>query len=286
MDYQTQEQAQTLVREFQRKGTLINVIYFLIAGLVLYGAFVVPNPLAFSPLFLIIILVSGIGRSFARQFLYVPLNATLYQDCDPETYHAAYLALLQWERHPVYRRACVLGIANGIYYMGDHEGAIRYLEHNFDSNSANFSQWLSAQNILANCYACRPDLKSLHTLEKDLSSCRGQRLKKGERMGLESCIQIVGIYITLYSGDYEPARKACEERLEISSLTFQRIGLHYRLGYIAAMQGEAEEARKQLGIVLQKGGGLCFVNKARALLQEVDEYPFPEGAPIDLADPQ
>lgn len=269
MDRQCEETAQCLVRDFRQRIILIDVLYFGVAAVILYSACVLSNPLHYLPVYLIVLLINGSLRGFIRQFLYVPINTKLYQDCDPLIYHTVYLTLQQVERQPLYRRVCTLNVANAIYYMGDHEGAIGFLKNNVDLGACNFSQWLNYQNILANCYACRPDLEALREIQQELFQAQSLRLKKAERSGLAACLQIVGIYVSLFSGDYEYAKTQCETRLSTSGLKFQKIGLRFRLGYIEAAQGNLQSAQEHLHYVIQNGGGLCFVKRARLLLAEL-----------------
>lgn len=273
MNAYKKEKVDKLVENYHKGNLGVTLGYFALAAATVLGAYVVQNPVQWLPFFMIMIFAANHFRNVGKQNLYGPLNIALYNDCDPETYHAAYRALTEQERIPLFRQFNILCVANGIYYMADFDGAIGYLKNNLKVARCNPSQLMSYYTILANCYSAKGDIPQLKLLQIEVARHSiSSNIKRNQRRAVEACQEIIGLHLAFLEGDYATARAACEVQLEQASYPFQKIGVHYRLGLIDRAEGHFESARSHLDYVSINGGGMYFSGFARQERLRLDEY--------------
>lgn len=262
-----------IVRDYRRrlraKQGLLFLVYLLYAVLMLraiwwQGAGLGTVLLGILILYLVTFLL-GIWISWG----FLSLNWILNQDCDPVTYTAVCRLLRKVHKRRRNQVNLAVNEAIGIQWCGRFSEAKDMADRLAVPERDGLRQLL-VRNLRFNCFVNLEDLESARRVREETARYAGTIRKPALQKRAAELLTLMDCGLALCQRDYGTFRRLEEELSTSYKANIQKVSSAFRLAQADLAQGERENARARLELVVEQGGTLYFVERARETLAAME----------------
>ncbi len=262
-----------IVRSYRRglriKQGLILLIYAAYLASIFHGIWSLGSGLAavLPAMALLVALTLPLNVWISWDFL--SLNLILNQNCDPVTYTAVCRLLRGTHRRRRNRLATAINEAVGVEWCGRFSEALTMTDA-LTVSEKDVSSQLLVRNVRFNCFVRLGDLDSARRVQEDTARYAGAIRRPALQKRGAQLLKIMDAGFAFQTKDYETLRRLEEELSAGYTANIQKVSSAFRLAQADLAQGERQNARARLEMVVERGGTLYIVEEARALLAELE----------------
>ncbi len=194
-----------------------------------------------------------------------PIIALLYEQCNPQACASAIFAYTKKARRkknfpmPQHLAQCMI-------YLNDPHLAIDVLATGSQGKGGYIYAYHS---LMAYAYYQLGD-RSMVKYHYDECEKAGGNAKSGPIQLIKNqCLSGIQNKLDLMDQNFSNCQKYYEQTLPTVGLEFQRVDFKYYLGLIAFVERDLDEAENQFNYVIQHGGSLYYVDKAKSFTETI-----------------
>ena len=261
--------ADALLKKIRMAQIVTNVIRVLVFFYAAYEIWQGPGPAITLIWFVLFLVASHFVLGVVAQMMIQKIDVMISDKCIPVTYLEVYDILKESKEFRNRKTTTATNMANAYYWSGDFQKSYETLQGmNFQSKAPiqQIPYYFSLGRTAAK-------LEDMEIVENALHQLRliNNRVKKNGRMAksIAACTSALRFLLDEYDGIAERTVATCQRDVDRAKSNLEEVTSTFRLAeaYIAA--GDYDQAEEALFVVIEKGGQLFCVEKAKALLREV-----------------
>ena len=194
-----------------------------------------------------------------------PIIALLYSECNPQACASAIFAYTKKARKkknfpmPQHLAQCMI-------YLNDPHLAIDVLA---TTPQGRGSYIYAYHSLMAYAYYQLGD-RSMVKYHYDECEKAGGNAKNGPiQIIKKQCLEGIQNKLDLMDQNFSSCRKYYEQALPTIGFEFQKVDFKYYLGLIAFVERDLDDAESQFNYVIQHGGSIYYVDKARTFVETI-----------------
>lgn len=216
---------------------------------------------------LLIILTWPLSVWIALDFL--SLNRILNENCDPVTYTAVCRLLRGTHRMRRNRLTRAVNEAVGLHWCGRFSESMAMAD-GLTIPERDVSHQLLVRNLRFNCFVLSKDLDSARRVREETARYAASIRKPAMQKRGAELVKLMDSGLALREGDFETFRRLEKELSVLYRVNIQKVTSAFRLAEADLAQGETQNAKARLELVVKMGGTIYLVERARSMLAEME----------------
>lgn len=197
------------------------------------------------------------------------VNLVLSRDCDAVKYAEIFRLLAEKRQRKSSLRAVRLNRASGLYWSGRFREALDELEKvGGKMNARSLSVWDIRQRLAFHCRIALDDVAGAEALYQETAARVEKLTKPSLRECGEAVLRTMEEGLDWKKGNVQGAWERARQLAGEADSNLEQVSAAYALAREDLRRNDKKSARKHLEFVIQQGGTLFLVEKARALLAE------------------
>lgn len=262
-----------IVRNYRRglrvKQGLILLVFAAYLASIFHGIWRLGSGLPTVLLAIVLLVLLTLPLSVWISWDFLSLNLILNQNCDPVTYTEVCRLLRKTHQRRRNRLATAINEAIGTEWCGRFSQALAMVE-SLAVPEKDVSSQLLVRSVRFNCFARLGDLDSARRVKEEMERYAAAIRKPALQKWGAQILKIMDLGLAFQTGDYETVRRLERELSAGYSTNIQKVTSAFRLARADLAQGESQNARARLEMVVEQGGTLHIVETARELLAELE----------------